>query len=96
MIVVRGSWHRDWWWVFLFSCSFLALYAHAVKEKQEEVACLSTHIEAIRQHKKTALANGEDLRLQMQSQDDPSWIEMLLMRDLGVVPEGWLKVHFKR
>jgi len=40
------------------------------------------------------LADREELRAQIQSQSDPAWVEMILMRELGVVPEGWLKIHF--
>lgn len=43
-----------------------------------------------------ALQNKEDLQLRIASQNDPAWIEMVLIRELGVVPEGFLKVHFKR
>ena len=92
----RGTWHRDWWWVVLFSFGSLGLYANAVKGKLDEVHLLMNRIEIINQEKNAALAYGEDLELQIRSQEDPSWVEMLLMRDLGVVPEGWLKVHFKR
>lgn len=92
----RGSWHQDWWWVLLFSCGSLGLYANAVKGKVDEVHLLVHRIETICQEKIAALAYREDLQLQIRSQEDPSWVEMLLMRDLGVVPEGWLKVHFKR
>lgn len=42
-----------------------------------------------------ALLEKEHLQLKIASFDDPAWIEMILMRDLGVVPEGYLKVHFK-
>lgn len=36
----------------------------------------------------------EELSLQIASQSDPAWIEMVLLREVGVVPEGFLKVHF--
>jgi hypothetical protein len=43
-----------------------------------------------------AVETREDLELRIASQNDPAWIEMVLVRDLGVVPEGFLKVHFKK
>jgi len=43
-----------------------------------------------------AMEKNEDYHLRLASQSDPAWIEMILMRDLGVVPEGFLKVHFKK
>ncbi len=44
------------------------------------------------------LANQEkeELAHQIASQSDPAWIELVLLREVGVVPEGFLKVHFKR
>lgn len=39
---------------------------------------------------------SEELALQIQSQKDPEWIEMVLKKRLGVVPEGQMKVYFKR
>jgi hypothetical protein len=36
----------------------------------------------------------KDLEDRIASQNDPGWIEMVLIRELGVVPEGFLKVHF--
>ncbi len=48
----------------------------------------------LEQKKAELLADREELRSQIQSQSDPAWVEMILMRELGVVPEGWLKIHF--
>lgn len=36
----------------------------------------------------------EDLLREIASQNDPSWIELVLMDKLGLVPEGQTKVHF--
>ena len=92
---MRGSWQNWWWVVFCCLCSF-GLYFHAVKDKQEQIRALSFRLDTMKKEKFYALSEGESLRLQIDSQTDPSWIEMILMRDLGVVPEGWIKVHFKR
>lgn len=35
------------------------------------------------------------LERQVMSQSDPNWIELTLIRVLGVVPEGHTKVYFK-
>lgn len=45
--------------------------------------------------KEMILLEKEQLQMKIASQIDPAWIEMILMRDLGMVPEGYLKVHFK-
>lgn len=96
MIGMGGSWRQGWWWVALFCMASGALYFHAIKDKKNQVRELSFRLEEMEKEKILAFSDRENFRLQIDSQSDPSWIEMILMRDLGVVPEGWLKVHFKR
>ena len=87
-------WMRNWW-VALF-CS-LALFAHfhfsAVKKG--EMCQLTSRLDEMLEEKRDAEMAKEDLELRIASQNDPAWIEMVLIRELGVVPEGFLKVHFK-
>ncbi len=90
------SWQKDWWWVALFCAVSGVFYFHAIKDKQNQVRELTFRLQEMEKDKILALTERENFRLQIDSQSDPSWIEMVLMRDLGVVPEGWLKVHFKR
>ena len=93
---MRGSWWRAWWWVICFSITVTCLYFHFVQKKREEILELSTRYDEMKKEKELVFQERESLRLQIESQSDPSWIEMILMRDLGVVPEGWLKVHFTK
>ena len=51
------------------------------------------HLHALKN--RNAALREEDLQMRIASQNDPAWIEMVLMREIGVVPEGWIKVHFK-
>lgn len=44
---------------------------------------------------KKALALNQDYTLQINSQSDPEWIELTLMKGLGLVPEDQVKVVFK-
>ena len=44
--------------------------------------------------KEIVMQERDELQLQVDSQDDPAWIEMLLKQKLGVVPEGQTKVYF--
>ena len=41
-----------------------------------------------------AINTREDLLLQIESQSDPSWTEMLIKKHLGMVPFGQTKVYF--
>jgi len=74
----------------------VSLYLHFVQEKNVQSQEVASRLEKILKEKRVAQIEQESLRLQIESQNDPSWIEMILMRDLGVVPEGWLKVHFAK
>ena len=48
----------------------------------------------LQQQKTHALQHQQQLLLQIHSQSDPKWIEMLLKRELGMVQEGQVKVYF--
>jgi len=91
-----GSWWREWWWAIAFCLATVSVYFHFVSEKRNAIADLSSRLDKMQKEKLASLLERESLRLQIDSQSDPSWIEMILMRDLGVVPEGWLKVHFTK
>lgn len=91
-----GSWWQAWWWVVCFSITVTSIYLHCIQRKKGQVAELSCRYDEMKKEKEFAFQERESLRLQIDSQNDPSWIEMILMRDLGVVPEGWLKVHFTK
>lgn len=84
----------DWWWVLCFCLGAAFLYFHCIQEKRAKLADVSLRLDSLREEKVQAIQEREMLRLQINSQSDPSWIEMILMRDFGMVPEGWLKVHF--
>ena len=79
------SW-KSWWWVSAFALFSCFIYFQSTQEKKGLIGELKARTQELR----------EDLLLSVASQDDPAWVEMVLMRDLGVVPEGWLKVHFKK
>ena len=84
------------WWVLAFCILTCAAHFHFMKEKKNAVTSLISRLEEMEQEKWLALQKKEDLHLRLASQTDPAWIEMILMRELGVVPEGFLKVHFSK
>lgn len=43
-----------------------------------------------------ANAKREDLLMQIESQSDPAWIELLIKKHLGMVPYGQTKVYFDK
>ena len=44
--------------------------------------------------KKEAINHQSHLQLALSSQDDPAWIELVLMESLVLIPEGQTKVLF--
>ncbi len=82
------------WWMFLFIGTCVGIYSHAMHKKHEVYASLEKHLIDLQQQKESLLLIREDLLAQIQSQSDPAWIELTLMKGLGVVPEGQQKVYF--
>ncbi len=92
---VGSFWLRSWWVAAV--CLLTAIvYFQAFKEKNGSVKELRFRLEEMEKEKALALQEKEELHLRIASQNDPAWIELILMRDLGVVPEGFLKVHFTK
>ena len=87
--------HR-WWWTMLFVVICWGIYAKGMQKKREIFFQLDSKIKHLEHERLAALQKREDLKIQIESQGDPAWIEMLLMKKLGVVPEGQVKVYFER
>lgn len=84
---------KSWWTILFFLLSYFA-YDRASYYKNQEECKLREKLHFIEQEKKQALVLQEDLKLQIASQEDEAFIELVLMRKLGLVPEGQTKVHF--
>lgn len=87
---------RSYLWVLAFCLATTFAYSQAIQSKKTTIRELSFRLQEMDKEKTVALQEKEELHLRIASQDDPAWVEMVLMRDLGVVPEGWLKVHFQK
>lgn len=84
------------WWVLCFLAICYFFHAHAMQNKEQVRGELMGRLHSFEGEKERALMEREDLMLQINSQSDPSWIQMTLMKGLGVVPEGQTKVYFKK
>lgn len=82
------------WWVLFFTLLCFVFYEREVKEWNIQHLALSKQLLELQKDKQQALAQQIELRNQVQSQESPEWIELLLMRELGVVPEGSKKIYF--
>ena len=86
---------RRSWWVFLFVALSYLLYSHGMQKKVFSYRELKSRFEHLSHQRDLVVNEREDLFLQVQSQNDPQWIEMALMKGLGLVPEGQIKIYFK-
>ena len=73
----------------------LVTYAHASKKKTETYKALTERLRELEIAKDVAIAEKSLLELEIQSQSDPLWIRLALMKGLGLVPEGQKKVLFQ-
>ncbi len=77
-------------------CLFSSFFAYrSFHLRRAEIRELEFRVQEMDKVKTLLLLEQEDLETRIASQADPAWIEMVLMRELGVVPEGWLKIHFQ-
>lgn len=86
---------QNWWVLLIIGISYL-LYAQGVQKKKEALFQLEKRLLVLQQEKGAALELQNELKLQVESQKDPAWIEMTLMKGLGLVPDGQRKVYFQK
>jgi hypothetical protein len=86
---------KSWWTILFFLICFFS-YDQAVKRKNREEQKLQKKFVALKQAKEKALEIQGELKRQIASQNDPDWVELVLMHRLGLVPDGQQKVHFQR
>lgn len=82
------------WWMILFCLLCTFAYDRAIHFKTIEEKKLHNRLLTLSHEKEQALAKQEDLKLEIASQEDEAFIELTLMRRLGLVPEGQTKVYF--
>lgn len=95
-MVKKQSWIREWWWTIAFLAVSSVWYGKTIVTKNAQIAILKDRLESMEKEKKQMMAAQEELLLQKQSQDDPEWVEMILMKKLGLAPEGKQKVYFRK
>lgn len=81
--------------MILFALGCYLAYENGMRTWEKEHAKL---LHSFRELNREKIALGhiqEDLLLQINSQSDPAWVELVLMKGLGLVPEGKRKVYFE-
>jgi len=83
------------WWVILFVIASFAGYEQAAKKCSEDFSALSERRTSLLEAKELAKNTNARLRRQIASQTDRAWVEITLMKGLGLVPSGQQKVFFE-
>lgn len=93
LLLEKFFFHSYWTILFILLC--LILLERGLKTQREEYAKLSSYMQELYVAKDAALKERGELHLRINSESDPAWIEVILMRSLGMVPEGYRKVFFQ-
>ncbi len=82
------------WWVIAFILICAVFYEQGLKSRDSLFQHLTDQWISLQKEKEEALFQQQNLKLQINSQSDLAWIELTLMKGLGLVPEGQQKVYF--
>lgn len=84
------------WWVVVFLLFSYVTYSQLITEKNLELEELKCRCYQLDLKKKMEIKTQENLLARVEAQKDPAFIELLLMEELGVVPDGQMKVCFRK
>ena len=83
-------------WVIVFTFISLGCYGFAAQQKETRYNELYEMVYHLESQMDEAKKEQGVLTLRLSSLNDPEWVQMLLMRDLGVLPDGQVKIVFNR
>lgn len=85
---------KRWALPFCFvTCAFVVLEI-SLKQLEKEGEVLKKQLIDLKSELKMLETQKEYLTRQINSQSDPAWIEMVMKKELGLVPEGQVKIYF--
>lgn len=82
-------------WVVAFAILTFGLYEQTSRKLLRATEKLSSRKDELEEAICMAENEQEELKLQVLSQSDPAWIELSLIKGLGLVPEGYTKIYFE-
>ncbi|MBP9840882.1 MAG: hypothetical protein KBC64_00475 [Simkaniaceae bacterium] len=82
--------------VIVFTFISLGCYGFAAQHKEARYHELNEMMTHLSVQMEQAKKEQGMLKLRLNSLNDPEWVQMLLMRDLGVLPDGQVKIVFSR
>jgi short subunit fatty acids transporter len=84
---------RSWWVIAIILVSSV-IYYQGVKNKRDEIKQLQYRICELAKQNQITQEQKENLLERLNAQNDPEWLEQVLIEEMGLVPEGQTKVHF--
>lgn len=82
------------WWVITFGLVCIMLYEQGLQKRNALYQQLTDQWLNLQKDKQEALEHQQNLQRQINSQSDLAWVELTLMKGLGLVPEDQQKVYF--
>jgi len=87
-------WAREWFWVIAFILFCIISLEQALKGQKNEYRDLQVMRVTLETKILEETSRQENLIQEINSQSDPAWVELTLMKRLGLIPEGYKKVVF--
>jgi hypothetical protein len=81
--------------IALFAFFTFAVYEQATYPLDRKIKKLEEKKEHLQEEIVVKQLEQDSLKLQIASWSDPGWLELVLMKNLGVVPEGYTKIYFE-
>ena len=79
------------WWVVAIFVITLSLFERGLSEIHADELMLNHQINSLQAEIADAQLIGKRRRDRLSSIEDPAWIELLLIKHLGLIPEGYHK-----
>ncbi len=92
----KKSFFKEGGLVLVFLVGISLFYFHGMYNKNLVYKELVSRKITLEKQTELAYLEKEELELLIKSYSDPAWLEMVLMKGLGMVPKGQLKVYFKK
>lgn len=86
---------RSWWVVFFILFCFMC-YEQGLKKLNTDYAKLHAQYKDLQNEYQTVKEIQEFYRAKLNSFDDPEWIEMVLISELGLIRANQKKIYFER
>jgi hypothetical protein len=85
---------KQWALPFFFVTGAFVVLEISLKQLEKEGEVLEKQWLDLKMELKSVEIQNEYLTRQINSQSDPAWIEMVMKKELGLVPEGQVKIYF--